>query len=266
MDVRVKNNVTIVGAENGPTVMLAHGFGCDQNLWRAVVDLLAPTCRIVLFGHVGAGASDTSGWDEESYSSLETYAADVVDIVRELDLQNVVFVGHSVAAMIGVLAATAHPELFDKLVLLTPSPRYLDDTDYCGGFTRADIDELLESLDSNYMGWSQSMAPAIMGNPDRPELGEELSDSFCRTDPACARAFARATFLSDNRADLPRVTTPTLVVECENDSLAPRWVGKYVHDAIEGSTLVTLDASGHCPHVSHPDDTAAAVLAFVVAS
>lgn len=258
--------MTIVGAENGPTVMLSHGFGCDQNLWRAVVDLMAPTCRIVLFDHVGAGASDTSGWDEESYSFLEKYAADVVDIVRDLALNDVIFVGHSVAAMIGVLAAADHPDMFGKLVLLTPSPRYLDDTDYRGGFTRADIDELLESLDSNYLGWSQAMAPVIMGNPGRPELGEELTDSFCRTDPACARAFARATFLSDNRADLPRVATPTLVVECANDSLAPRWVGEYVHSAIDGSTLVTLDASGHCPHVSNPDITAAAILSFVDAA
>ncbi|MGB3169195.1 MAG: alpha/beta hydrolase [Rhodococcus sp. (in: high G+C Gram-positive bacteria)] len=266
MDVRVKNNVRVVGAENGPTVMLAHGFGCDQHLWRGVTHLLAPTCRVVLFDHVGAGASDRSEWDEEKYSTLEAYAADVVTIAQELGLHGAVFVGHSVAAMIGVLAVADHPDLFSKLVLLTPSPRYLDDTDYRGGFSREDIDELLESLDSNYLGWSAAMAPVIMDNPERPELGEELTASFCRTDPACARAFARATFLSDNRSDLARVTVPTLVIECANDSLAPRGVGKYVHDAIAGSELVTLDTSGHCPHVSDPEVTAAAVLAFVDAS
>ena len=266
MDVRVKNNVRVVGAENGPTVMLAHGFGCDQHLWRGVTHLLAPTCRVVLFDHVGAGASDRSEWDEEKYSTLEAYAADVMAIAQELGLHGAVFVGHSVAAMIGVLAVADQPDLFSKLVLLTPSPRYLDDTDYRGGFSREDIDELLESLDSNYLGWSAAMAPVIMDNPERPELGEELTASFCRTDPACARAFARATFLSDNRSDLARVTVPTLVIECANDSLAPRGVGKYVHDAIAGSELVTLDTSGHCPHVSDPEVTAAAVLAFVDAS
>ena len=266
MDVRVKNNVRVVGAENGPTVMLAHGFGCDQHLWRGVTHLLGPTCRVVLFDHVGAGASDRSEWDEEKYSTLEAYAADVVTIAQELGLHGAVFVGHSVAAMIGVLAVADQPDLFSKLVLLTPSPRYLDDTDYRGGFSREDIDELLESLDSNYLGWSAAMAPVIMDNPERPELGEELTASFCRTDPACARAFARATFLSDNRSDLARVTVPTLVIECANDSLAPRGVGKYVHDAIAGSEFVTLDTSGHCPHLSDPEVTAAAVLAFVDAS
>jgi len=266
VDVRVKNNVRVVGAENGPTVMLAHGFGCDQHLWRGVTHLLAPTCRVVLFDHVGAGASDRSEWDEEKYSTLEAYAADVVTIAQELGLHGAVFVGHSVAAMIGVLAVADQPDLFSKLVLLTPSPRYLDDTDYRGGFSREDIDELLESLDSNYLGWSAAMAPVIMDNPERLALGEELTASFCRTDPACARAFARATFLSDNRSDLARVTVPTLVIECANDSLAPRGVGKYVHDAIAGSELVTLDTSGHCPHVSDPEVTAAAVLAFVDAS
>lgn len=243
--------------------MLAHGFGCDQTLWRAVTELLVPTCRVVLFDHVGAGRSDVSVWDEQTYSSLDAYACDVVDIVRDLNLQDVIFVGHSVASMIGVLAAAARPELFAGLVLLTPSPRYIDEGDYRGGFSRSDIDELLESLDSNYLGWSRAMAPSIMGNPDRAELSEQLTDSFCRTDPACARAFARATFLSDNREDLARVSTPTLVVECAEDSLAPQWVGRYVRDEIAGCELITLDTSGHCPHVSDPEATASAILSFV---
>lgn len=263
MDVRTRNNVTVVGATDGPAVMLAHGFGCDQNLWRAVTEMLTPSCHVVLFDHVGAGRSDLSAWNEEKYSTLDAYASDVVDIVRDLDLQDVVFVGHSVASMIGVLATANNAELFSRLVLLTPSPRYIDDGDYRGGFSRGDIDELLESLDSNYLGWSRAMAPSIMGNPDRPELGEQLTDSFCRTDPSCARAFARATFLSDNREDLGRVSTPTLVIECAEDSLAPRSVGRYVRDHIDGAEMVTLDASGHCPHVSDPEATASAILSFV---
>jgi sigma-B regulation protein RsbQ len=186
----------------------------------------------------------------------------VLDIVRELDLHDVVFVGHSVAAMIGVLAVAARPDRFAKLILLTPSPCYLDDDGYRGGFTRADIDELLDSLESNYLGWSQAMAPVIMGTPDRPELGDELTDSFCRTDPAKALVFARTTFLSDNRSDLARVSVPTLVIECAHDTLAPREVGNYVRQHIAGSTIVTLDATGHCPHLSAPEATAEAIAAF----
>ena len=202
MDARSRNNVVVTGPEDGTVVMLSHGFGCDQNLWRLVVPALAERFRVVIFDHVGAGGSDLSAWSEERYASLAGYADDVLEICRELDLRRVVFVGHSVSAMIGVLAAIAEPERFAGLVLLTPSPRYVDDGDYRGGFSAADIDELLESLDSNYLGWSAAMAPVIMGNPDRPELGEELTNSFCRTDPRIARVFARATFLSDNRADL----------------------------------------------------------------
>jgi sigma-B regulation protein RsbQ len=262
VDVFTKHNVRIVGADEGPTIMLAHGFGCDQNLWRLVAQRLAPEFRLVLFDHVGSGASDPAAWDERKYSSLNGYADDILDLVSELHLTDVVFVGHSVAAMFGVLATAADPSRFAKLVLLTPSPRYLDDDDYRGGFSRADIDELLGSLESNYLGWSRAMAPTIMGTPDRPELGDELIDSFCRTDPQRALAFARATFLSDNRSDLPRVTVPTLVIECAHDTLAPREVGAYVRRHIAGSELITLDATGHCPHLSAPDVTARAIADF----
>jgi len=262
MDVYAKNNVRVVGNADGPALLLAHGFGCDQNLWRLVVERLSPDFRIVLFDHVGAGRSDPSAWDAERYASLNGYASDVLDIVRELDLHDVVFVGHSVAAMIGVLVVAAQPDRFAKLILLTPSPRYLDDDGYRGGFTRADIDEMLDSLESNYLGWSQAMAPVIMGMPDRPELGDELTDSFCRTDPAKALVFARTTFLSDNRSDLARVSVPTLVIECAHDTLAPREVGNYVRLHIAGSTIVTLDATGHCPHLSAPEATAEAIAAF----
>ncbi len=262
MDIRARNNVTVLGNADGPVVVLAHGFGCDQNLWRLVAAGLAADFRVVLFDHVGAGGSDLSAWDEVRYSTLRGYADDVLALVGELDLQDVVFVGHSVSAMIGVLAVTADPRRFAKLILLTPSPRYVDDGNYRGGFTAADIEELLESLDSNYLGWSASMAPVIMGNPDRPELGEELTNSFCRTDPTIARHFARTTFLSDNRADLAAVPLPTLVIECAHDAIAPRQVGAYVHSRIPGSRLVTLDASGHCPQLSAPEETTQAISSF----
>src|SRR6202167_2374602 len=203
-----RNNVLLTGRADGPVVMLAHGFGCDQNMWRLVAPGLARDFRVVLFDHVGSGRSDLSAWRPERYATLDGYADDVLRICRELELPPVVFVGHSVSAMIGVLAAIREPDRFAKLILLGPSPRYVDDGGYRGGFSRADIDELLESLDSNYLGWSAAMAPVIMGNPDRPELGEELTNSFCRTDPQIAKAFARVTFTSDNRKDLAGVDIP----------------------------------------------------------
>ncbi|MEU4806228.1 alpha/beta hydrolase [Actinosynnema sp. NPDC023587] len=262
MDVRSRNNVVVVGQPHGPTVLLAHGFGCDQNLWRLVVPALAERFRVVLFDHVGAGKSDLSAWSPERYSTLDGYALDVLDICAELDLRDVVLVGHSVSAMIAVLAANRDRSRIAKLVLVTPSPCYVDDGDYRGGFSRADIDELLDSLDSNYLGWSATMAPVIMGNPDRPELGEELAESFCRTDPAIARTFAQVTFLSDNRDDLADVEVPTLVLQCAHDAIAPPSVGRFVTERIRGSELVTLDATGHCPQLSAPEATVAAVVAF----
>jgi sigma-B regulation protein RsbQ len=266
MGVRARNNVSIIGRDSGPVVVLAHGFGCDQNLWRLVAPALAEDFRVVLLDHVGAGHSDLSAWQPGRYAELSGYAEDVLAILRELDLREVVFVGHSVSAMIGVLAAIEEPERFAKLVLLTPSPRYIDEGDYRGGFSEADIEELLDSLDSNYLGWSAAMAPVIMGNPERPELGQELANSFCRTDPAIARVFARTTFLADNRADLAKVTVPTLVIECTDDAIAPREVGAYVHAEIRGSRLVTLDAVGHCPQLSAPQATTEAIAAFAACS
>jgi len=262
MDIRTRNNVTVTGRSDGPLVMLAHGFGCDQQLWRLVAPTVAERCRVVLFDFVGSGRSDPAAWQEERYATLDGYADDVLEICRDLDLRDVVFVGHSVSAMTGVLAAAREPARFAKLVLLTPSPRYIDDGDYRGGFSREDIEELLESLDSNYLGWSAEVAPMIVGNPDRPELGAELTNSFCRTDPRMARVFARATFLSDNRADLPGVALPTLVIETAQDSMAPREVGAFVHSRIADSRLVTLDATGHCPQLSAPRATAEAITSF----
>jgi sigma-B regulation protein RsbQ len=262
MDAQGRNHVTVTGRADRPVLMLAHGFGCDQNMWRLVTPALAEDFTIVLFDHVGAGRSDLSAWSRERYSTLDGYADDVLEICREVGLGPVVFVGHSVSAMVGVLAAVREPERFAKLVLLTPSPCYIDDGEYRGGFSPADIDELLESLESNYLGWSAAMAPVIMGNPDRPELGEELTNSFCRTDPEIARVFARTTFLSDNRADLPQVTVPTLVAQCADDAIAPPEVGAFVHARIPGSELVTLEATGHCPQLSAPEATVAAITSF----
>ncbi|MDQ0808924.1 sigma-B regulation protein RsbQ [Streptomyces sp. B3I7] len=263
MDIRRRNNVRITGAADGPVVLLAHGFGCDQNMWRLVEPALAERHRVVAFDYVGSGGSDLSAWDAERYSSLRGYARDVVEVCEELDLRRAVFVGHSVSAMVGVLAAEAAPERIGAMAMVTPSPCYVDDDGYRGGFTREDIDELLGSLESNYLGWSSAMAPVIMGNPERPELGQELTNSFCATDPDIARVFARTTFLSDSRDDLARVNVPTLVMECSEDVIAPREVGAYVHAAIPGSRLVTLDATGHCPQLSAPEATVRELLGFL---
>ncbi|MFD7665012.1 alpha/beta fold hydrolase [Streptomyces sp. NPDC059788] len=263
MDILRRNNVTVTGNPEGPTVVLAHGFGCDQNMWRLTVPALADTHRVVLFDYVGCGRSDLSAFQEDRYARLGGYAQDVVDVAEALDLRGAAFVGHSVSAMTGVLAAQQAPERFGALVMIAPSPRYIDDEGYRGGFTAADIDELLASLDSNYLGWSAAMAPVIMGNPERPELGEELTNSFCATDPDMARVFARTTFLSDSRDDLKTVEVPTLVLECAQDVIAPREVGAYVHAQIPGSTLVTLDATGHCPHLSAPEATNQAITGFL---
>jgi sigma-B regulation protein RsbQ len=266
MDIRSRNNVTVTGRADGPVVLLAHGFGCDQNMWRLTVPALAEHYRVVLFDYVGSGGSDLSAFDEKRYSSLDGYAQDVIEVCEELDLRQAVFVGHSVSAMVGVLAAKAAPERIGALVMVAPSPRYIDDGDYRGGFSAEDIDELLESLESNYLGWSSAMAPVIMGNPERPELGQELTNSFCATDPDMARVFARTTFLSDSRADLGDVRVPTLVLECSQDVIAPREVGAYVHAAIPSSRLVTLNATGHCPQLSAPGDTNAEILEFLAAA
>lgn len=264
MDVRSRNHVRVSGLAGGPVVMLAHGFGCDQNMWRLVVPELERHFTVVLFDHVGAGGSDLSAWSRERYSTLDGYVDDLLELCRELELGPVVFVGHSVSAMMGVLAAAKEPGVFAGLVLLAPSPCFIDDpgTGYRGGFSAGDIDELLESLDANYLGWSGAMAPVIMGTPERPELGEELTSSFCRTDPEIARVFARVTFLSDHRADLAGVRVPTLVAQCSSDAIAPPEVGAFVHAQIPGSQLVTLNATGHCPQLAAPEETAAAITTF----
>jgi sigma-B regulation protein RsbQ len=260
-----RHHVVTSGLADGQPLLFAHGYGCDQHMWRYVAPRFEDDFRVVLFDHLGAGRSDPGSYDPARHESLDGYAADVLDLCRELDLHDVVYVGHSVSSMIGALAAIAEPERFDKLVFVSPSPRYIDDDGYVGGFGESDIAELLDSLESNYLGWSTAMAPVIMGNPDRPELGDELAQSFCRTDPDIARRFARATFLSDNRADLARVPVPTLVLQCSNDAIAPVSVGEYVHAHLPDSRYVLLDATGHCPNLSAPDQTVAAIRQFLEA-
>jgi len=244
-------------------MVFVHGFGCDQHMWRHVAPAFAADHRGVTFDLPGAGGSAPEAWDAERYVSLDAYADDINAVVRELDLRDVVLVGHSVSAITGALAVAAEPERFARLVMIGPSPRYVDDGDYHGGFSESDIEDLLASLDSNWLGWSATMAPAIMANGDRPELGEELTTSFCRMDPDIARQFARVTFLSDCRDALPRVPVPTLVLQCREDVIAPVEVGRYVTEAVPDARMVLLDATGHCPHLSAPRETVAAVREFV---
>jgi sigma-B regulation protein RsbQ len=258
-----RNNVRVSGIVGGQPMMFAHGFGCDSNMWRHVAPHFEATHRVVLLDYVGHGGSDSSAYSADRYGSLLGYAADVLDICGELGLTDLVFVGHSVSAMIGALASIERPDIFASLVMIGPSPCYIDEDGYRGGFSREDIDGLLQSLESNYLGWSSAMAPVIMGNPDRPELAHELTNSFCRTDPEIARAFATATFLSDNRLDLARISVPVLVLQCSEDAIAPTEVGDYVAGRIPSSRLVRLRATGHCPNLSAPGETIAAIDGFV---
>ncbi|RYY10897.1 MAG: alpha/beta hydrolase [Chitinophagaceae bacterium] len=257
-----RNNIKITG--NGTQVMLfAHGFGCDQNMWRLVAPAFESQYKVVLFDHVGAGHSDLSAYVPTKYAELDGYANDLVDIITEMDIWDIVFVGHSVSAMIGAMAAQRAPERFSSLVMVAPSPCYINDEDYTGGFSKNEVDELLDAMEGNHLGWSMNMAPVIMGNADRQELSAELANSFCRTDPAIARQFARATFLTDKRSILPGITTPTLLLQCSEDIIAPREVGEYMHKNIPGSTLVIMEATGHCPNLSAPAETIAAIQQFL---
>jgi sigma-B regulation protein RsbQ len=259
-----RNNVRVLG--RGPrTMVLAHGFGCDQTMWRHLLPAFEDDFRLVLFDYVGHGRADASAFDRTRYASLAGYAQDILEICEALAIHDAVFVGHSVSAVIGILAAQKDPSRFSALVLIGPSPRYVNEGEYLGGFTRQDIDGLLELLDSNFLGWSSTFAPVIMGNADQPSLSEELANSFCRTDPEIAKHFARVTFLSDNRADLAGVKVPTLILQCSQDAIAPDQVGRYVEAHIPGSTFVQLRATGHCPHLSHPVETIEAIQSFLAA-
>lgn len=263
MSAVTRHHVQISGPDHGQPMLFAHGFGCDQSMWRHVAPAFAESHRVITFDYAGAGGADPSAWDPDRYATLDGYADDVVALVRELDLRDVVFVGHSVSSMVGALAQIRAPDRFAHLIMIGPSPSYLNDGDYRGGFDRADIDGLLSALASNYLGWSATMAPVIVGNPDRPQLGQELTEAFCRTDPAVAAVFARTTFLSDTRAVLPEVSAPTLVLQCSSDAIAPVEVGRYVAEHVPAATFVQLAATGHCPNLSHPDETIAAIRSYL---
>ena len=258
-----RNNVHVSGS--GPaTLVFAHGFGCDQNMWRLLAPTFESRYRVVLFDLVGSGMSDLAAYDPVKYGSLQGYADDVLEIVEEAAEGPVIFIGHSVSAMIGMLADLKAPGRFAAQVMIGPSPCYINDTDYVGGFSREDIESLLDTLESNYLGWSSAMAPAIMGAPDKPELAAELTNSFCRTDPDIAKRFARVTFLSDNRADLPQLKTPTLILQCSDDLIAPQSVGEYMHRVLPRSVLRLVENVGHCPQLSEPCACAQAIREFLV--
>jgi sigma-B regulation protein RsbQ len=265
MDVRTRHNVRLTGPADAPVMMLAHGFGCDQEMWHRVAPDLARDHRVVLFDYVGFGGSDLTAFDPDRYARLQGYADDVLAICRDLDLREVTFVGHSVSAMVGALASIAEPDRFAALVMVGPSARYLDDEGYEGGFSEADIADLLELMDNNHLGWQEPLAGMVMADTDRPELVAELEETFCRARPDIALQFARVTFLGDNRDDLPHVTVPTLVVQTRYDAIAPMSAGMFVNEAVPGSELVVLDGFGHCPHLSAPDETIGAIRAFVPA-
>jgi sigma-B regulation protein RsbQ len=263
-DVLRRHAVHVTGNLEGQPMLFAHGFGCDQTLWRFVAPAFEADFKVVTFDYVGAGASDRTAYDPARYDSLEGYAADILEITRALDLWDAVLVAHSVSASIAVLASIAEPSRYSDLILITPSPRYVDDPpDYRGGFSKADIDGLLKMMDVNATGWAEFLAPIVMGNPDRPQLTDDLEATFCSIDPVMARQFAEVTFLADNRADLPKVSTPALIVQCAHDAVAPMDVGSYVHDRLPASTLRVIDAVGHCPHVSHPEETIETMQAYL---
>jgi sigma-B regulation protein RsbQ len=262
MDVLARHHVNVFGS--GPQALVfVHGFGCDQHMWRLVAPAFANRYRVVLLDLVGAGQSDLTAYDPARYASLEAHAQDVLEVLASLDLDNVVLVGHSVSATIAMLAAIREPARVGRLVLVAPSPRFLNDVGYVGGFEPADIQDLLDTMDSNYLGWSGAMAPVVMGHAETPELSAELEQSFCRTDPAIARHFAGVTFWADNRADLPLVPVPALILQCAQDALAPVAVGTYLHRHLPQSQLVVVPTTGHCPHLSEPPATVAAIEEFL---
>ncbi|SNC60525.1 sigma-B regulation protein RsbQ [Hymenobacter gelipurpurascens] len=264
MDALTRNNVTVTGAGQ-QAIVFVHGFGCDQHMWRLVAPAFEARYQVVMLDLVGAGFSDLTAYDPERYSTLSAHAEDILEVIRALQLRDVVLVGHSVSATISMLAAIQDPALIGRLVLVAPSPRFLNDaaTGYVGGFEQTDIEELLDAMDSNYLGWSGAITPVIMGNPERPELTEELNNSFCRTDPTIARHFARVTFLGDHRAVLPQVHQPALILQCAQDTLAPLSVGQYLQQHLLNNQLVVIKTSGHCPHLSAPEATIAAIESFL---
>lgn len=261
MSVLARNNVHVSG--KGPPMVFVHGFGCDQAMWRLLAPHFAETHTCILLDLVGSGQSDLSAYDPGKYATLDGYAADLCEVLAEVTDAPAICVGHSVSAMIGMLANIRSPDQFLAQVMVGPSPCYINDGDYVGGFERSDIESLLETLESNYLGWSSNMAPAIMGAPEQPELAVELTNSFCRTDPEIAKQFARVTFLSDHRAELPKLQAPTLVLQCSEDLIAPRAVGEYLRRTLPNCTLHVIENVGHCPHLSAPSASVAAIEQFL---
>ncbi|MBF7141318.1 MULTISPECIES: alpha/beta fold hydrolase [Pseudomonas] len=262
MTLERRHNVLVEG-EGPVTFVFSHGFGCDQSMWRQLAPSFTGRCRVVTYDLMGAGGSDLCAYDPARYSTLGGYAADLNALIAQYGRGPVVTVGHSVSAMIGVLADRAAPGQIAGHVMVGPSPCYLNEGDYQGGFDMADIEALFETLDSNYLGWSRSMAPVIMGAPGQPALSEELTDAFCRTDPDIAKQFARVTFLSDNRADVQGLATPTLILQSAEDIIAPPPVGDYLHRVMPNSTLCLIDNVGHCPHLSAAPACAQAMDTFL---
>ena len=260
-----RNNVQISGKGTQP-IIFAHGFGCDQNMWRYITPAFENDFQLILFDYVGSGKSDIKAYNKERYSNLQGYAQDILDICKILKLKDVIFIGHSVSAMIGLLAAVEKPELFKNLILIGPSPCYINDLpSYKGGFERKDVEGLLETMDNNYIGWANFLAPVIMKNPDKPGLSKELEDSFCSTDPVIARSFAEVTFFSDNRRDLSLLKVPSLILQCSDDAIAPDEVGDYLLEHLKESRLVKMKATGHCPHMSHPEETITCIQEYLLA-
>lgn len=261
-DLKARNNINRIGRGN-QTIMFAHGYGCDQNMWRFITPAFEQEYDIVLFDHVGSGRSDDSAYKFDKYNTLKGYADDIIELCDEMDLKNIIFVGHSVSSMIGALAAGGRPDLFQKLIMIGPSPCYINDAEYFGGFTKTDIDELVDTLESNYLGWSSFITPVIIGNPDKPEFAEELNNSFCRMNPEIAKHFAKVTFLGDNRLDLPKVSTPSLIIQCHPDVIAPVKVGQYVSEKVQNGSYLQLEVTGHCPHLTAPDQTIEALKSYI---
>jgi sigma-B regulation protein RsbQ len=263
-NVIARNNVHVFGKGTQP-MLFAHGFGCDQNMWRFLTPAFEENFKIILFDYVGAGKSDLSAYNKERYASLHGYAQDILDICEALHLNKVILIGHSVSSMIGLLAAIAEPHYFERLIMVGPSPCYINDQNYKGGFERKDIEGLLDTMEKNYIGWANFLAPSIMGNQDRPHLGQELTESFCSTDPLIARQFAEATFFSDNREDLRKCKIPTLILQCSEDIIAPTEVGEYLSKNLYASTLRIMKATGHCPHISEPAETISLIQEYLAA-
>jgi sigma-B regulation protein RsbQ len=264
MTITTRNNTRMLGTQ-GPVLLYAHGFGCSQKMWRHVTPAFADTHRQVLFDYVGSGQSDLASFDAQRYASLDGYVQDVLDVCDSFDLKSgVTFVGHSVSCSVGLLASITRPELFERLVLVGPSPCFLNDPPhYLGGFEREDLEGLLSLMDQNYIGWANHLAPVVAGADGAGQAAGELSESFCSTEPSVARVFARTTFFADNRADLPQVTRPCLILQHSQDALAPLAVGDYLHTHLRGSSLKVLDVAGHCSHMTHPDQVVEAMRGFM---